>query len=360
MALKEFGWDDCWESYRENHSDEKIGRIIRVERGHMWVQTTTTQIACMLSGKFYHLASESIELPTIGDWCAMSEPFINESNQNAALIEELLPRKSWISRVASGSESKLQIMAANVDYAFIVSSSNTDFSSNRIKRYVLLAQAGNVTPVILLSKIDVDPDYQVKLAELQEKFVDLHILATRSDDRQSLSPLLDLLVPGKTAVLLGSSGVGKSTITNLLLQEQTQDTREVREGDDKGKHTTTNRQLFRIPNYGMIIDSPGLREVQIHAQQEDLDELFEDIVQLAYACKFSDCSHQNEPGCKIIAALDTAEIDPEHWQEYLKLQREIEFLERKTDVYKAQVEKKKWKKISADHQQRKKFKKNHS
>lgn len=353
MKLKDIGWNP--ESSEEKINTDSLARIFSVHRGLCKAITTSGNVNIHLSGRYHADIASGADKPTTGDFIKINSPFIDEQNSKAAMLEEILPRRSKISRIASGHSVEEQVLVANVDFAFIVTSADDDFSINRLERYVLLAKQGHVTPIIVLSKIDLIGDPQILISEIKERIDDVEVFSISCVLDVGLEKLQKKLTAGSTGVFLGSSGVGKSTIVNRLLGEQVQLTKEVRAEDSKGYHTTTTRELFFIPSGGMIIDTPGLREVQVLASEETVASTFKEISKLALECKFSNCAHDKEPGCAINKALETGDLDQEEYNNYLKLQREAAFAEKKMSKSKKTNAKERWKTINKNYKARKKF-----
>lgn len=353
VTLNDLGWSAQWESYLGNSlgdslRSEHLVRIIVKHRNLMKaISAQGVQINCYLSGKMQFLAEASAELPSVGDWCVIAPPFVDETNSPAAIIQEVLPRYSKISRMGAGLGYE-QVLAANVDYAFIVTSANRDFNVRRLQRYVLLARNGETTPVIVLSKADLTENVDSFVEQVQSVLDGVDVVCTSCVNGDGLSSLLTYLLPGKTGVFIGSSGVGKSTLVNVLLGQEVQKTQEIREDDSRGKHTTSFGGLFFLKEGGMVIDTAGLREVSVLGEDENLEETFPRITQLAGQCKFRDCSHASEPSCAIKRALSDGELATSEWENYLKLQREMAFARRKIDRAAASAEKQKWKRIAKD------------
>lgn len=331
MNLYDLGWMGAFLKHEVDESS--LAKITGVHLNYFKAISKDGELNCYLSGKHHY--EEGFKL-TVGDWCLVHKNFVDEKNCNAAMIEKLIPRKSKISRMKVGG--KEQIMAANVDYCFIVTSANNDFNINRLDRYLQLAKAGNVKPVIVLSKIDVCDNYESIYKELLDKFSGVDIFAISVVNNIGLDKI-DLYTKeaGMTGVCLGSSGVGKSTLINYILGDSVQETREVREQDSKGKHTTTARELFFISTGGMIIDTPGIREVQLLTGDIEIKEKFNELSVLEQSCKFSDCGHDTEPGCAVKSALKEGSITDEELKSYFKLKSELERNEKKFDQdYKAE------------------------
>jgi ribosome biogenesis GTPase / thiamine phosphate phosphatase len=238
------------------------------------------------------------------------------------------------------------VLAANVDVVLIVSSVNQELNLRRLERYLTLAWESGARPVLVLTKSDLSDDVPAALAEVESVAFGAPVHAISSVTGEGLDEVRAYLRPGVTAALLGSSGVGKSTLVNTLAGEELLETREIRD-DGKGRHTTTRRELVQLPGGGLVIDTPGMREVQLWIAEEGLEEAFEDVTELFGRCRFSDCAHQSEPGCAVKEALANGTLSPERWESYLKLQRELEHLERRLDKRAASEQRKRWRSLSA-------------
>jgi ribosome biogenesis GTPase len=326
-------------SYSHDSVHELTARVVEEQRGSYRLLSEDTEYLAELAGRLRHRAGVRAELPAVGDWV---RAVAGTPGTSRAVIHEVLPRRSRISRAAPGNPTEEQVLAANVDTAFIVTSLNLDLNPRRLERYVALARNGGVTPVILLAKADLCADPETAVTEVAAATPGVAVHAMSAWLGQGLEALTPYLAPEKTCVLLGSSGVGKSTIVNHLLGAETLQVTPVREIDDRGRHTTTHRELLRLPGGALLIDTPGLREIQLWSGGEDgpLAQSFGDIAILATACRFKDCQHQTEPGCALKAAVAEGALEPERLASHAKLQRELAFLERKQDK-RAQSEHKK-------------------
>jgi len=282
------------------------------------------------------------EYPTVGDWV-----LLRQSN-DSALIEKLLPRKSSLSRKRAGVETAEQVIAANADFIFLVFGldGGRNFSRGALERFLTRAWDSGATPVIVLNKVDLCEDRENYLLEAESVSSGAAVQLTSALTGEGLDSLKEYLKPGKTVVFTGFSGVGKSALINSLAGEEIMRTGVQRESDLKGRHTTTSKSLIQLATGAILIDSPGIKELQLWGSEDSLDTAFADIANLAEKCRFSDCSHSGEPGCAVQDALLTGELDHSRFENYLDLQKELRFLERKQETRQAQEEKAKWKQIS--------------
>jgi len=276
----------------------------------------------------------------VGDWVTTTPEFEDEQGEPAALVKEVLPRTSFFARWTDRGE---QPIAANVNTVFIVTSANQDFKVNRLHRFILLVRKGGAEPVIVLSKTDLVEDSSSLITEIEDK-LQLKAIGTSIVDDSGIEKVLELMPEGSTSVFVGSSGVGKSSLVNRIMGEEVQLTKDIREDDAKGRHTTTSRQMFIVEGYGLVIDTPGVREVQIFGDEEDVLSAFPYIEELMHNCKFSNCQHDTEPGCAIQEALAANTLDASEWESFLKLQKEAEHVKRKHDKAEMANSKKRWKK----------------
>jgi len=328
MNLHELGWNSFFKQEFEQFQNMGYlpARIALAERERYLAYTEAGEIITEISGRLRHSAQSRSDFPAVGDWVA-----VKMTGAETATIHALLPRKSNLSRKIAGATTEEQVIAANVDTLFIVTGLDGDYNLRRIERYLALAWNCGINPVILLNKSDICPDVPARVAEVEAIAfgVPVFALTTRAQSNgvQGLEALLPWFETGKTAALVGSSGVGKSSIINRLLHENRQEVFEVRLDDSRGRHTTTRRELIFLPDGGMIIDNPGMREVQLWADAESVEETFEDIRAFGEMCRFHDCRHGNEPGCAVQQALADGKLDSKRFQNYLKLQKEIDYLE---------------------------------
>jgi ribosome biogenesis GTPase len=324
-------------------ADLILGRIA-LEHSRMYrVWTELGELLCEVSGRFSFEAQSREDYPAIGDWVILKARIEEEKGT----IYSILPRKSKFSRKSAGQTAEEQIIAANVDTVFLVNSLNEDLNLRRIERYLLLTWESGANPVIVLSKADICEDMLEKLAAVEAiSYGGVPVIPISSETMSGLGEISPFLQPGKTIALLGSSGVGKSTLINRLLGEEKQTVQEIRHADDKGRHTTTHRELVLLPNGCVLIDTPGMRELQLWESSEGLSETFSEIKELANTCRFRDCQHKDEPGCAVVEAIEQGSIDMGRLTSYNKLQKELSYIARKADK-RAQAEvKKQWKNLN--------------
>ncbi|RRJ67719.1 ribosome small subunit-dependent GTPase A [Paenibacillus oralis] len=275
-----------------------------------------------MSGRLQYELGERSEFPAVGDFVALR--FLADDSQDA-VIHGLLPRTSRISRRAAGSVPTEQIVAANVDLLFVVAALNLDFNLRRLERYLIMAWNSGASPVIVLSKADLCPDPERYVDETEAIAPGVPVIVVSAMENQGREQVDALLKPGVTVALTGSSGAGKSTILNWMAGEEMQRTQGIREDDSRGRHTTTHRELFVLPQGAVMIDTPGMRELQLWEDDGGWSEAFSDIEELAKACRFSDCRHQKEAGCAVREALRSGQLERKRLDNYLKTQRELKF-----------------------------------
>ncbi|MBN2093012.1 ribosome small subunit-dependent GTPase A [candidate division KSB1 bacterium] len=329
MNLEALGWNSFFDAYFQSYRNDSVipARVVRVEKQHYYLHGEKGEILAELAGKLHHQATSKEDFPVVGDWVVVAL----RPGENNGIIQGLLPRKTHFSRKAAGVKSEIQVLVANIDYIFIVAGLDLDFNLRRIERYLALAWDSGAEPIIILNKTDVctDLDEKITLAESIAFGVPIHAVSAQTNE--GLESLKSYSQAGKTIALLGSSGVGKSSIINRLLGTDRQLVGEIRENDGRGRHTTSRRELFFMPDGGMIIDNPGLRELQVLTQEDGLLDAFEDIEELAANCRFRNCQHENEPDCAVKAALEDGTLEERRYQNYLKLQREQKYLETRDD-----------------------------
>ncbi len=326
--LETYGWSDTLQRQFASHAAQGFvpGRVIVQQRGLYRLATPQGEVSAELSGRFLHEALEG-DHPVAGDWVAARL----RPGEAAATIHHVLPRASVFVRRASGPGGGSQVVAANVDLVLITASLNADLSLRRLERYLATAWESGAQPVIVLTKADACPETEDLTAQVESIAFGVPVHAVSAVTGEGIEALAGLLVPGKTAVLLGSSGVGKSTLVNALAGAALMDTGDIREDDARGRHTTTHRELVLLPSGALILDTPGMRELGLWQADEGLAATFGDIEAIAVGCRFRDCSHQGEPGCAVRAALEAGELDEARWRGYGKLQRELAHLDRRDD-----------------------------
>ena len=341
--LTELGWDDSFAEQFTQYADQGLvpGRVAVQHRGAWDVLTERGALRCDIPGRLYNDAASTAELPVVGDWVAVAE----RPGEDAGTIQAVLPRRTRFSRKTAWQATEEQVLAANIDVVFLVSSVNEDLSLRRLERYLTLAWESGAQPVVVLTKVDLTDDRESALAEVGAIAVGAPVHGVSSVTGEGLDALRAYLRPGVTAALLGSSGVGKSTLVNTLAGEELLETKEIR-SDGKGRHTTVRRELIRLPTGALVIDTPGMRELQLWEADDGIDEAFEDVTALFGSCRFSDCAHESEPGCAIKEALDDGRLDRARWESYVKLQRELEHLERRLDHREQAAAKRRWKILS--------------
>lgn len=343
MNLHCLGWSNffahSFEPYRQQGFS--LGRVAIEYRNTYIIYSEQGELAAEITGKLRHRATQPQDFPAVGDWVIIRA----RESEGRATIHEILPRKSKFSRKTVGSKTEEQIVAANVDTVFLVSGLDSDFNPRRIERYLILAWESGANPVIVLNKADLCNSLDECLAQVESVALGVPIVVLSATNNQGLDSLKPYLKLGQTVALLGSSGVGKSTITNQLKGAAVQAVQPVRRGDDRGRHTTTHRELILLPTGGLILDTPGMREIQIWAGDEGLQETFADIETLAQECRFRDCQHKNEPSCAVQQALAEKRLDYSRFLSYQKLQKELNYLTRKQDQRAQLAEKERWKKI---------------
>nr|WP_236561198.1 ribosome small subunit-dependent GTPase A [Pontibacillus sp. HMF3514] len=322
--LNQLGYDSYFQDQNQNEP-HLTGRISTLANGIYKVLSTEGEYPCQVSGRFYHRANDTRDFPCVGDWVL----FERMPGEDKGIIHEVLERKSLLSRRAPGKKQEEQLMAANIDIIFLVNALNQDFNVRRMERYLMQVYESGASPVFILTKKDLCDDVEEKIKAVKDIAFGVPIHAVDALHREGIDALRTYMQTGRTISLIGSSGVGKSTLMNQLIGEGVQKTQDIRSGDDKGRHTTTHRELFLVPDGGVIIDTPGMRELQLWSRDDAVDQTFQDVEALASQCKFRNCAHEQEPGCAIKQAIKNGDLTEERYKSYLKLQREIKFLDLK-------------------------------
>ncbi|MGE5423147.1 MAG: ribosome small subunit-dependent GTPase A [Ignavibacteriales bacterium] len=346
MNLDILGWNPYWQAKLNDRvdSDHLIGRISAEHKQLYRVYTDKGELLARVSGRLRYNALGRPDYPAVGDWVIISAQL--EGSQ--AVIVEILPRRTKISRQMAGDKEEEQILASNVDAILIVMALNRDFNLRRLERYLVLAWESGAEPVVVLNKADLCIDIHAKIAAVNDVAPGVSVHAISCESGQGLEAIKGYFRTGQTSILLGSSGVGKSTLLNILMGNQVQKTQGIREDDDRGRHTTTHRQMHILPRGGLVIDSPGLRELQLWVADAGFTSTFEDIAILAEECHFADCTHQGEPDCAVIRAIEEGVLDEGRFDSYLKLQKELAYVSRKENMVEALENKQKWKTIAKD------------
>ncbi len=349
INLIEYGFSEFYRSRAEEFDPHLLpARVTEVHRDLYKVICEFGEVNAVLAGSFYNKIEQSADFPAVGDFV-----MIDCNSQGNSIIKAVLERKSKFSRAdysghnADYAKTVLeQVVAANFDYVFILSSLNHDLNLNRLQRYLSAAWQSGGLPVIVLTKTDLCENYSEQLRAVQKSAAGVHVIALSAHTAQGLGELEDYIKPGKTAVFLGSSGVGKSSLVNALAGEKIMPVKEIREDDSRGRHTTTHRQLITLHSGAMIIDTPGMRELGMFGGGEGLSEAYQDIEELFLQCKFSNCAHDREPGCAVKKAIANGTIPLERWEAYLKLRKEAKFTEDKAAFFSS---KRAWQKAIAEH-----------
>jgi ribosome biogenesis GTPase len=337
--LESLGWNDFFAHQIASATPPPtVARIVEEQRGAYRVAGDFDGWA-EVSGKFRHQARVTADFPAVGDWVCVIP------GAERAVIYRRLDRRSAISRKAAGRVVEEQVVAANVDTIFLVTALAEDLNPRRIERYLTVVRDAGAVPVVILNKTDLSDDPESAAAAVRARLPFVDVLGISAKHERGLDQVSAYLAPGQTVALIGSSGVGKSTLVNRLLGQERLKTASIREADGRGRHTTTARHLVELPGGALLIDTPGMRELQPWVEQAAVSETFEDIAELAQRCRFADCAHLTEPGCAVLLAIERAELDPDRLEHYRHLGREIAFEERKRDKAAAAAEKKRWKKI---------------
>jgi ribosome biogenesis GTPase / thiamine phosphate phosphatase len=321
LNLHDLGWDDGFAAALQLHDNCIPGRVSAQHRGEYDVLTEAGELRAHVSGRLRHEASSGTDLPAVGDWVALRD----------GVIHGVLPRRSAFLRKVNLGAAEAQVLAANLDSIFVVTGLDDDFSPRRIERYLTLAWESGATPALVLTKADLCADPLGRLLEAEGVAMGVSVHMVSNLTGEGIDELASYLAPARTVALLGSSGVGKSSLANRLLGTEAQATKTLAE-DGTGRHTTTARQLFRLPGGALLVDTPGLREVQLWDADDGIEQAFAEIDELAAGCRFNDCAHMREPGCAVQEAIDEGRLPRERLQSYRALQRELARLARKQDA----------------------------
>ena len=323
--LKSIGYSDWFKSRADDEKSAAHGvaRIVSVHKDSYTVTNGGEEIFAELSGNLLYCCESASELPTTGDW--VHADFYD--NDTHAIIYGVFPRKTLLKRKTAGKLVDFQLIAANIDVAFIIQSLNDDFNLRRLERYLVMVNESGIEPVILLSKCDLVPKEEVD--EIKDNVLDIAprttVIEFSNLSRENINSVTNYLKSGSSYCLLGSSGVGKTTLLNSLIGNYKFETQSVSKIQSKGRHTTTSRQLVRLESGAMIIDTPGMRELGSMSVDDGLDETFSEILELSQSCKFSNCTHTNEKGCAIVASIKAGDLSEQRYKNYLKMKKESEF-----------------------------------
>jgi ribosome biogenesis GTPase len=344
-VLEALGWDAAWASELEQMEDNLIpARIAAQHRGSYVVWSEDGELRARAAGRLFYAHEIGAPLPAVGDWVALER-----GDGEQATITSILARRTAFVRKHAGDDSTEQVLAANVDAAFLLAGLDDDFSLRRLERYIAIAWESGAEPIVLLTKTDLCADVPAAVLAVETVAIAVPVYPVSNVTGEGVDELGAYLRPGRTVVLLGSSGVGKSTLLNRLAGTELMRTAEVA-ADGTGRHTTTHRELVRLPSGALVIDTPGLRELQFW--EGNLSAAFEDIEALALECRFRDCAHQREPGCAVLAAVDDGRLELDRLRSWRKLQRELESIAARTDARLRIARKRRWKQIAQAGRQR--------
>jgi ribosome biogenesis GTPase len=324
LSLRDLGWTDELESTFAPFRFKGFApaRVAIEDKHHYVVLTANGARRAQASGRLLHETEAKGDLPKVGDWVAVAV----QPGRDHAIIRGLLPRRTRLSRKIPGRETREQVLVTNIDRAFVVQALDRTFNARLLERYLLMILEGGAQPVIVLNKADLSRNIDEAVARARQCAVDAPIITASAVTSQGIGELKALLGTGITAVFVGTSGVGKSSLINALYGEDIQATAEVRESDDKGRHTTTWREMILLPGGGLVIDTPGMREFHLWMAGDGVQDAFPDIGLLAVGCKFRDCTHTNETGCAVLEALSSNQLARDRYEGFVKLRRELGFL----------------------------------
>ncbi len=305
-----------------------VARIIAEHKGVYRVKNADGEYLAKITGKYMFNALSREDYPAVGDWVE-----ITDLGEQQAIINKILPRKTIIKRKASGrkasGKNNIQVIAANIDVVFVIESADRDYNLNRFERYFAIVRDGGIVPAIILNKIDLisNEELESKIYQIKNRFGDIDFIPTSAVSHEGLDTLKAYIAKGKTHCFLGSSGVGKSTLINILIGQDVIKTSQISTQTDRGKHTTTSREMYFLNNGGIVIDNPGMREIGLTDVGDSINSVFDEITLLARKCKYADCTHVHEPGCAVISAIKSGQMDQDQYKSYLDLKKEAEYYE---------------------------------
>lgn len=344
--INSLGWNEFFENHFKQYKQQgfEVGRVAIENKTNYQIITEYGEAIGEVSGKLLFVSESQSELPKVGDWVVIS--LFDENTK--AVIHEVLPRRTKISRKGADRKTTEQVIAANIDTVFIVQALDDNFNINRLARYLVTVNQSGAKPVVILNKSDLCNDVPDKISEMKKFDTDLEIFAVSASNNSGIEKLKESINKGETIAFVGSSGVGKSTLINVLLGSDKLKTNTIRENDSRGKHTTTRRELIVLQDGGILIDTPGMRELGLWNAENGLSQTFSEFEEYAAQCRFADCTHTHETGCAVLQAVKDGTITQQQYNNYLKLRKELKYLERKQDKFAELEEKKKWKNIGKE------------